>query len=143
MTTIASNVILRSFFFGGRGRKSSKSSGGGVIYIIVLVIGLLLIILSPIIATLIRLAISRRREFLADADGALATRYPAGLASALKKISANSQVRRANNATAHLFIANPFSPKNRGALNALFNTHPPVEERIKRLEEMSLGIGVR
>ena len=143
MTTIASNVILRSFFFGGRGRKSSKSSGGGVIYIIVLVIGLLLIILSPIIATLIRLAISRRREFLADADGALATRYPAGLASALKKISANSQVRKANNATAHLFIANPFSPNKRGALNALFNTHPPVEERINRLEEMSLGIGVK
>jgi heat shock protein HtpX len=140
MITIISNILLRSFFFGGR-RRSSRSSGG-VLSLVLLIIGVILILLSPLIATIIRLAISRNREFLADSSGALITRYPAGLASALKKISAQSEVKTANNATAHLFISNPVGKKTAGILKNLFNTHPPVEERIKRLEQMSLGIGL-
>ncbi len=100
-------------------------------------------ILSPIIATLIRLAISRNREFLADSTGALVSRYPAGLANALKKISKHSEVRTASSATAHLFIANPFGSKSKVMFSNLFNTHPPTEERIRRLESMSLGVGVK
>ncbi len=141
MIAIISNIILRSFIFGGGRRRSSRSSGGGILSVIFLVLGLLLLILSPIIATLIRMAISRNREFLADSTGALISRYPAGLANALRKISKHSQVEVASNATAHLFIANPFGGK-KAAFSNLFNTHPPAEERIKRLENMSLGVGV-
>lgn len=91
-------------------------------------------ILAPLVATLIQLAITRRREYLADATGALATRYPEGLASALEKIGAyGSTLQRQNTATAHLFFANPLKS---GALAGLFSTHPPIEERIKRLREM-------
>jgi len=141
MISIISNIILRSFIFGGGRRRSSKSYGGGIISIIFLAVGLLLVILSPVIATLIRMAISRNREFLADSTGALISRYPAGLASALRKISSNSEVIAASNATAHLFIENPFGGK-KSAFSNLFNTHPPTEERIKRLENMSLGVGI-
>src|SRR5690606_16731313 len=92
----------------------------------------ILAVLSPLIATLIQLAISRKREFLADASGALLTRYPEGLASALKKISASATpLKTASNATAHLFISNPFGSK--GKLAKLFMTHPPAEERISAL----------
>jgi len=128
--------------FGGGRRRSSRSSGGSVLSIIFLVFGIILIILSPIIATIIKLAISRSREFLADANGALITRYPAGLSNALRKINARSEIKIANNATAHLFIANPFGEKSKVMFKNLFNTHPPIEERIKRLDEMSLGVGV-
>ena len=97
-------------------------------------IGLVLAILTPLAATLIRLAISRKREFLADAAGALLTRYPEGLASALRKISsANIPMRTANKATAHLFISNPFSGLRASKLANLFQTHPPTEERIRAL----------
>jgi heat shock protein HtpX len=143
MVTIISNIILRSFIFGGRGRRSSRSSGGGIITLIFLVVGIALLILSPIIATLIRLAISRNREFLADSTGALVSRYPAGLANALRKISSHSEVKTANSATAHLFIANPIGSKSKAFFSNLFNTHPPTEERIRRLESMSLGVGVK
>jgi heat shock protein HtpX len=143
MITIISNIILRSFIFGGGRRSSSKSSGGNILTLIFLVVGLLLLILSPIIATLIRLAVSRNREFLADSTGALISRYPAGLASALRKISQHSEVKTASNATAHLFIANPFGSKSKVMFSNLFNTHPPTEERIRRLESMSLGVGVK
>ena len=143
MVTIISHIILRSFIFGGGGRKSSKSSGGGILTLIFLVVGIALLILSPIIATLIRLAISRNREFLADSTGALVSRYPAGLANALRKISSHSVVKTANSATAHLFIANPIGSKSKAFFSNLFNTHPPTEERIRRLESMSLGIGVK
>ena len=142
MITIISNIILRSFIFGGGRRRSSRRSGGSVLSIVLLVFGLILIILSPIIATIIKLAISRNREFLADANGALITRYPAGLSNALKKISTQSEVEIASNATAHLFIANPFGKKSKVMFKNLFNTHPPIEERIRRLNEMSLGVGV-
>jgi heat shock protein HtpX len=141
MLSIISNIVLRSFFFGGR-RRTGRSSGGGILSIIFLVVGLLLLILSPLIATVIRLAISRNREYLADSTGALISRYPAGLANALRKISKYSEVRTASNATAHLFIANPFGSKTKALFSNLINTHPPTEERIKRLENMSLGVGV-
>ncbi|MEA2015200.1 MAG: M48 family metalloprotease [Actinomycetota bacterium] len=141
MVAIISNIILRSFIFGGGRRRTSKSSGGGIISLVLLGLGLLFLILSPMIATLIRMTVSRNREFLADSTGAFISRYPAGLASALRKISKQSQVKAASNATAHLFIANPFEGKKK-SFNNLFSTHPSAEERIKRLENMSLGVGV-
>jgi heat shock protein HtpX len=143
MVTIISNIMFRSFIFGGgRRSSSSRNSGGGILNLIFLAIGLLLIVLSPLIATVIRFAISRQREYLADSNGALITRYPAGLASALRKISAYSEVSTANNATAHMFISNPFGKNTKVMFSSLFNTHPPIEERVRRLEKMSLGIGV-
>jgi len=143
MVTIISNIMFRSFIFGGGRRSSSnRNSVGGILNLIFLVIGLILIILSPLIATVIRFAVSRQREYLADSNGALITRYPAGLASALKKIGTYSEVSTANNATAHMFISNPFGKKTKVMFSSLFNTHPPIEERVRRLEKMSLGIGV-
>jgi len=103
---------------------------------IFVVVGLVLSILAPLAAMLIQLAISRKREFLADADGALLTRYPEGLANALEKISADpTPMRNANRATAHLFIANPFRGKK---ISSLFQTHPPIAERVKRLRRMDV-----
>src|SRR3990172_35257 len=129
--SILSDIFLRSTFFGG-GRRSKGS--GGQAQAILMLIGIVLAILAPIAAMLIQLAISRKREFLADASGALLTRYPEGLASALEKISAYSgPMRRANDATAHLFIANPFGAKAKRGLHRFFMTHPPIEERIKVL----------
>lgn len=125
---LLSDIFLRSMFFGGR------KNG----HIIVILIGIGLAILSPIAATLIQLAISRKREFLADASGVLITRYPEALASALEKIAADpSPVKEATNATAHLFIENPFKEKEASHwFSSLFNTHPPVEERIRILRNM-------
>jgi heat shock protein HtpX len=144
MLSILSNIMFRSMIFGGAGRRrSSRGSGGSLLSIILLVVGILLILLSPLIATLIRLAVSRNREYLADSTGALISRYPAGLANALRKISGHSEVRTASSATAHLFIANPIGSKSKIAFKSLFNTHPPTEERIRRLENMSLGVGVK
>ena len=97
------------------------------------IIGIIFVILSPIFAKLIQLAISRKREFLADADGVLLTRYPEGLASALQKIAGTGiPMQHANDATAHLFIANPFGAAGQ-KISGLFSTHPPVAERIKAL----------
>ena len=125
--SIITNMFMRSMFF-GRGR-SKDSEGGGIL----MIVGIVLSILAPIFATLTQLAISRKREFLADASGALLTRYPEGLASALEKISKYGQpMISANNATAHLFIANPFGTAGKKVSN-LFSTHPPVEDRIKAL----------
>ena len=126
--------IMRSVWFGGRGRRSGGSrSGAGAIF---LVVGLVFAAFGPLIAQLLRLAVSRRREFLADATGAMMTRYPAGLASALRKISADPEpLEAANKATAHMYIVNPL--KNlKGRLNRMFSTHPPIEERIAALEKM-------
>jgi heat shock protein HtpX len=126
--SIIANIFMRSMFFGG-GRSRDNERGGGIL----MVIGIILSILAPIFATLIQLAISRKREFLADASGALLTRYPEGLANALIKISKYSQpMKYANDATAHLFIANPFGSRSRRISN-LFSTHPPVEARVKAL----------
>ncbi len=128
--SILSNIFLRSRWLPRR--SNDRDNNVGAIFMIV---GIVLAILSPIIAELIKLAISRRREYLADASGALLTRYPEGLAKALEKIAAQNQpMQNANQATAHLFIANPFSGRK---ISNLFSTHPPVEERIKKLREMA------
>ncbi len=140
IVSIIANIMTRLLFFGGRGKRSTKGSGGGIIMIVVLVIGVLFIIVSPVVAMIIRMAISRNREYLADSTGALISRYPPGLASALKKISSNSEVKTASSATAHLFISNPLGEKSRVMFKSLFNSHPPVKERIERLNEMSLGV---
>ncbi|MDO8598625.1 MAG: M48 family metalloprotease, partial [bacterium] len=103
-----------------------------------LIVGIVLAIVAPIIAELIKLAVSRRREYLADASGALLTRFPDGLARALEKIAAaNQPMLRANTATAHLFLSNPFGRK-RQFFSRLFDTHPPTEERIKALRAMAI-----
>ncbi|MDI6783439.1 MAG: M48 family metallopeptidase [bacterium] len=131
--------FLRFSSFGGRSRRFSRSSsrrGGGPAVLIFLILGIILALLAPFIAQLIRLAISRRREFLADASSALLTRYPPGLASALKKISADTEpLEVANKATAHLYIVNPLKDFS-GKVNNLFSTHPSIEERITALEKM-------
>jgi len=126
-------LLSRWFFWGGMGDRRNNREGGNIFAIV----GIVLLILSPIIAQLVQFAVSRRREFLADASGALMTRYPAGLANALRKIeAANTQpFRRANDATAHLFFANPFGA-GRKSISRLFMTHPPIEERIAALKKM-------
>ncbi len=135
--SILSDITLRSSFYGRSSDDNNKSGG------IMMIIGLVLIVLSPIIATIIQLAISRKREFLADASGALLTRYPEGLANALKKIEAYSAsggtpLRKASNATAHLYIENPFGSGAGKGLSKLFMTHPPTEERVKALMGMKV-----
>ena len=127
---LLSDWMRRSFFY--RGRRKKGGAGGGVIILIALVLA----ILAPIVAQLIRFALSRQREYLADANGALLTRYPEGLASALEKISKDTEpLEAANKATAHLYIVNPLL-EHRGKLNTLFSTHPPAEERVRRLRSM-------
>lgn len=135
---ILSDIFMRSLWW-GRGSRDDDSRSSGVF----MLIGILLAILAPIFATLIQLAVSRRRESLADASGVLLTRYPEGLISALKKIAAYPRpMKIATNATAHLFFENPFKadaggPRRTSWLQKLFMTHPPIEERIKNLEELS------
>jgi len=138
MITLLSDWFLRSMFYGKR-KNGAKIEG--VIGLVFIALGIALVVLSPIIARLIKLAVSRKREFLADANGALLTRYPKGLADALKKIRDDKEplVEAANKATAHLYIVSPFKDKAKGAVgwfSNLFNTHPPVEERIKILGKM-------
>lgn len=135
LVALLADFFMRSLWFGGNRRRDDR---GGNAQGIFLMIGIVLAILSPLIATLIQLAVSRKREFLADASGALLTRYPEGLASALEKISKDKEpLEAANNATAHLYIANPFKSKTSGHwFTNLFNTHPPIEERIKILRSM-------
>jgi len=134
---LLSDWILRSFFWGG-GRRRRNSKGSGNAGSILIIVGLILAILSPLIAQLLKLAISRKREFLADANGALLTRYPPGLASALRKLAADKEpLEVANKATAHLYIVNPLKDfKKRARASRLFSTHPPIEERIAALEKM-------
>lgn len=137
LVALLSDWMLRSFWWGGGRRRGRQERSGGNAGTVILIVALLLAILSPIIAQLIQLAISRRREFLADADGAMLTRYPAGLASALRKIAADPEpLEVANKATAHLYIVNPLKNVG-GKINRLFSTHPPVEERIAALEKMA------
>ena len=132
LVAILSDMFIRSRLWGFGGSRDNR--GTGQAQVILLLIGVVFIILSPIIATLIQLAISRKREFLADASGALLTRYPEGLASALKKISSSTTpMRHASNATAHLFISNPFGARAFRGLAKLFMTHPSTEDRIQAL----------
>ena len=140
VVALLSDFFLRWTWFGGRRRSNGDS---GQLGLILFIIAIIMAILAPLAATLIQLAISRKREFLADASGSLLTRYPDGLASALEKISKDREpLEVANKATAHLYIANPFKDTkdeghgSRGWLAGLFDTHPPVEERIKRLKTM-------
>jgi heat shock protein HtpX len=137
---LISEFFMRSWWWGGfRGRRGGDSGGGGA-EAIVFAIGLVLLVLAPIIGSIVQLAVSRQREYLADAQGAMLTRYPPGLASALRKIAASSGIpmRSANNATAHLWLSQPsrIQGEGMGPLEKLFSTHPPIEERIRRLEEM-------
>jgi len=132
--TLISEWMLRSFWWGGGRRRDSEAGQLGAI---MLVLALVLAVLSPLAASLIQLALSRRREYLADASAAMLTRYPPGLASALRKIGADqNQLRTANKATESLYIANPLKAQRGGGMNALFNTHPPLDDRIARLEAM-------
>lgn len=126
---IISDFFLRSIFWGG-GDSDRKSNG------ILIVIALVAAVLAPIAAGLIQLSVSRNREYLADASGALLTRYPEGLASALEKISKHPQVKNSSHATAHMFIESPFGEKAKDFFSNLYNTHPPAIERIKRLRAM-------
>jgi heat shock protein HtpX len=130
---LITDVMWRSMRFGGGRRRGRDGGGGGSI---IALIAIVLVILTPIIAALIQFAVSRQREYLADASGALLTRYPPGLASALRKIAADKEpLEVANKATAPLYIANPLHDAPT-FLDGLFNTHPPIAERIKRLEAM-------
>ncbi len=129
LLAMVSDFFMRSIIFGGGNRDNDREGGSGLI----MILGIVAIILAPIVATLIQLAISRKREFLADASGALLTRYPEGLASALHKIHAyNQPMKHASSATAHLYISNPFGSKS-SFVTKLFATHPSVEERVKAL----------
>lgn len=131
---LLSDWMLRSLWWGGGRRRDRDRGGGGGIIVLV---ALALAILTPVIATLIQLAVSRQREYLADASGALLTRYPKGLADALRKISADTEpLEVANKATANLYITNPLKDAPR-LMDGLFDTHPPIAERIRRLEAMA------
>lgn len=134
MVALLADLFTRSLWFGhGRIRR-----GGGNVQGVFLMLGIVLAVLSPIIATFIQLAISRKRELLADASASLLTRYPEGLASALEKLKVDKEpLGVANNATAHLYIVNPFKGKTmHNWFAGLFNTHPPIDERIKILRSM-------
>jgi heat shock protein HtpX len=128
---ILSHMILRSYWWGGRSRRDRDK--GGNLGLILVAVGFLLAIFAPILTRLVQMAVSRRREFLADASGAELTRYPDGLADALEKISkVNTGTMKVSESVSHLFISDP----NRTALDAIYSTHPPIEERIKRLRAM-------
>ena len=135
--SLIANMFMNTLFWGGM-RNNDDRNNNNQAQLFFFVIAIIFAILAPIIASLIQLAISRKRELLADASGALLTRYPEGLASALEKISSDPRpLRTANTATAHLYIVNPF--KNKGFsswVSNLFSTHPPIEERIKILRSM-------
>lgn len=132
---IIADIFLRMSLFGGGGDRDSKLGP------IILVLGIVGIVLAPIAAKLIQLAVSRKREYLADASGALLTRYPEGLAAALEKISAHAApMKRANHATAHLFISDPFAEEGKKSfasrIGGLFQTHPPAADRVRILRGM-------
>jgi len=131
LVLILRDIMFRSMWWGVGGRRRDRDEGGSAILII---IGLIISILAPLIVALIRAAISRQREFLADATGAYIIRDPEGLASALEKIGSYTRpMRTATQATAHMFISNPF-----GNINQMFATHPPIEERIRRLRSLTI-----
>jgi len=133
MVALLSDFFVRWSIFGG-GKRGNRE--GGQLAGIMVIVGFVLAILSPLIATLIHMAISRKREYLADADGALLTRYPEGLANALEKISGDqTPLKAANKATAHLYISNPFKKKK---ISKIFSTHPPIEKRVNILRGMKI-----
>jgi heat shock protein HtpX len=134
------DIFLRWGLLGG-GRRRDSRSGGGQIGLILVIVAIAFAIISPLLVALIRAAISRQREYLADASGALIVRNPYGLSSALKKLGAyQGKLRTASAATAHMFIANPFG-KDRGKSMNVFASHPPIEQRVQRLEQLTLPDG--
>lgn len=135
VVTVLANIFIRLSFFGGFGGGNRNNAN-----VIVLIFGVLAVILAPIAATLIQLAISRRREYLADASGALLTRYPEGLESALQKLgSYQAPMKTASTTTAHMYITNPYGAHPAGKwIQNLFSTHPPIEKRIEALEGMKV-----
>mgnify|MGYP001604612314 FL=1 len=137
--SILSDMFLRSMFWGGGRDRDDR--GGGQARAIFIIAGIILAILAPIAALLMQLSISRKREFLADASGALLTRYPEGLAQALEKISKDSSpLRKASNTTAHLWFEDPFDKPGKKItwFHKLFMTHPPVEERLRALRNLKI-----
>jgi heat shock protein HtpX len=148
VTVLVGVVVLladwfRHWTFWGGGRRDNNERGGGQLQLVITVIAIVLSILAPIFAYLMQFAISRKREFLADADGALLTRYPEGLARALEKISVdNEPLEVANRATAHLYIASPFksdTDKKVSFFTKMFMTHPPIKERVAALRGINLS----
>jgi heat shock protein HtpX len=136
MIALVADLLMRFTWYGAGVRSSNRSKGGGAASAIILVVALLFIVLSPIVATIIRLALSRQREYLADASGALLCRNPDALADALEKIAADPDpLEVANKATAHLYIENPLKG-HESRMNNLFSTHPPVADRIAILRAM-------
>ena len=138
---LMSEFFTRSWFWsGGRmGGRREGGDGGGIIVLVLFAVGIVLLILAPLAGQLIKLSVSRNREYLADAEGVLLTRYPPGLISALEKIrDAPHAMRSANNATAHLWLEQPsrVPGQDTSTMEKLFSTHPPIEERIQRLKEM-------
>lgn len=132
---LMADILLRS---GGLLRVKGNDRNSSPIFMVLMIAGVILAILSPLIAELIKLAISRKREYLADASGALLTRYPEGLANALNKIASDNQpMKKASSATAHLFISSPFKGKKK-KLSNLFATHPPIEDRVAKLKQMGI-----
>ena len=137
---LLSEIFTRTWFWGGGGRRNNNSGGdAGVLGLILFAVGIVLLILAPLAGQLIKLSVSRNREYLADAQGVLLTRYPPGLISALQKIAgAPHAMRAANNATAHLWLEQPsrVPGKDTSTVERLFSTHPPIQDRIRRLQEM-------
>jgi heat shock protein HtpX len=136
---LLSEIFMRTWFFGGGRRRDSGGGDAGVIGLVFFLIGIMLLILAPLAGQLIKLSVSRNREYLADAQGVLLTRYPPGLISALQKIAAAPHaMRAANNATAHLWLDQPsrIPGAQTSTLERLFSTHPPIQDRIRRLDEM-------
>ena len=136
---LMSEFLMRSWFWGGLGGRRGNDTRGGPATLILFGVGFALMVLAPIAGEIIKRAVSRNREFLADAQGAMLTRYPPGLAAALRKIGASpSAMHSANNATAHLWLSQPsrIEGQKLGPMEKIFATHPPLAERIRRLEEM-------
>jgi heat shock protein HtpX len=136
---LLSEIFMRTWFFGGGRRRDSGGGDAGPLTLVLFVVGIVLLILAPFFGQLIKLSVSRNREYLADAQGVLLTRYPPGLISALQKIAAAPHaMRAANNATAHLWLDQPsrVPGDQTSTLERLFSTHPPIQDRIRRLQEM-------
>jgi heat shock protein HtpX len=135
LIALISDIFLRSMYYGGRSRRRTSGKAGGIL----IIVGIALAILSPIIAKLMHLAISRQREYLADASGVLLTRFPDGLARALEKIKHDKEpLEAANKATAHMYIENPLRNEQKMKwMNKLFSTHPNIDDRISRLRGMA------
>ena len=140
VVVMIADIGSRAIFYGGGRRRSGDSRGGGAIQLVIILVAVVLAIIAPIFATLIQLAVSRQREFLADASAARLTRYPEGLASALEALSADTEpMQAASRATAHLFIVQPLAANGGrlgGSGESMWSSHPPIEERIRRLRSL-------